>query len=64
MTDRFTRYAQALPTKDQRAVTAVTVLVEKFFVHYGLPQRVHSDQGRSFESGFIKQLVDMLGVQK
>lgn len=37
ITDHFTRYAQAFPTKDQRAVTVAKVLVEKFFVHYGLP---------------------------
>lgn len=37
ITDHFTRYAQAFPTKDQRATTVAKVLWEKFFVHYGLP---------------------------
>ncbi|XP_068118921.1 uncharacterized protein [Hyperolius riggenbachi] len=64
VTDHFTRYAQAFPTKDQKASTVAKVLIEKFFVHYGLPQKLHSDQGRDFESKLIKELLSMLGVKK
>lgn len=64
VTDHFTRYAQAFPTRDQQATTVAKTLVEKFFVHYGLPKRIHSDQGRDFESKLIKRLMDLLGIQK
>uniref|UniRef100_A0A665VGA2 Gypsy retrotransposon integrase-like protein 1 n=1 Tax=Echeneis naucrates TaxID=173247 RepID=A0A665VGA2_ECHNA len=64
VTDHYTRYAQAFPTKDQKALTVAKVLVEKFFVHYGLPARIHSDQGRDFESKVIKELLTMLGIRK
>lgn len=64
VTDHFTRYAQAFPTKDQKAVTVAKNLWEKFFVHYGLPARIHSDQGRDFESRLIKELLAMLGIRK
>lgn len=64
VTDHFTRYAQAYPTKDQRAITVAKVLVEKFFVHYGLPLRIHSDQGRDFESRLIQELFRTLGIKK
>ncbi|XP_073318838.1 retrovirus-related Pol polyprotein from transposon 412 [Pagrus major] len=64
ITDRYTRYAQAFPTKDQKALTVARVLVEKSFVHYGLPARIHSDQGRDFESKIIKELLTMLGIRK
>lgn len=50
VTDHYTCYAQVFPTKDQRAVTIAKVLWEKYFVHYGLPAWIHSDQGRDFES--------------
>lgn len=60
VTDHFSHYAQAFPMKDMVA----KVLVEKFFVHYGLPQRIHSDQGRDFEGQLIKQLLNLLGIQK
>uniref|UniRef100_A0A8C5PPD5 Gypsy retrotransposon integrase-like protein 1 n=1 Tax=Leptobrachium leishanense TaxID=445787 RepID=A0A8C5PPD5_9ANUR len=64
VTDHFTRYAQAFSTKDQRAPTVAKVLMEKFFVHYGLPRRIHSDQGRDFESRLVGQLLELLGIQK
>ncbi len=64
ITDHFTCYAQAFPTKDQRAVTVAKVLGEKFFVHYGLPSRIHSDQGRDFECRLIRELLGMLGIRK
>lgn len=51
-------------TKDQQASTVVKVQVEKVFVHYGLPQRIHSDQGRDFENKLIRRLLDLLGIQK
>lgn len=64
VTDHYTRYAQAFPTKDQKALTVAKVLFEKFFVHYGLPARIHSDQGRDFESKLIKELLTLLGIRK
>ncbi|XP_036947992.1 uncharacterized protein LOC119016325 [Acanthopagrus latus] len=64
VTDHYTRYAQAFATKDQKAITVARVLWEKYFVHYGLPARIHSDQGRDFESRLIKELLSMLGVRK
>lgn len=64
ITDHFTRYAQAFPCKDQKALTVARTLWEKYFVHYGLPNRIHSDQGRDFESRLIKEMLAMLGVKK
>lgn len=64
VTDHFSRYAQAYPTRDQKAVTVAKVLVERFFVHYGLPARIHSDQGRDFESKLIRELLRTLGIRK
>lgn len=64
ITDHFTRYAQAFPTKNQKAQTVAKVLMDKYFVHYGLPARIHSDQGRDFESHLIRDLLRMMGVRK
>ena len=64
ITDHFTRYAQAFPTLNQTAKTTARVLFEKFIVHYGFPERLHSDQGRNFESQIIQQLCNLAGVEK
>lgn len=64
VTDHFTRYAQAFPTKNQTAQTVAKTLVDQYFVHYGLPARIHSDQGRDFESRLIKDLLNIMGIRK
>ena len=60
----FTRDAQAFPSKNQKAITVAKVLVDRFFIHDGLPARIHSDQGRDFESQLIKDMLKILGVWK
>ncbi len=57
ITDHFTKYAVAIPTADQKARTVAKALWNNFFIHYGIPEQLHSDQGRDFESAVIKDLV-------
>lgn len=64
LTDVFTKFTQAVPTKDQRATTVAKVIVTNWFVRYGVPHRIHSDQGRNFESRLIKELCQTYGIQK
>lgn len=48
----------------KKAMSVAKVLWEKYFMHYGLPAWIHSDQGRDFESRLIKQLLSILGIHK
>ena len=50
VTDHFTRYTQAYVTPNQKASTVAKTLWGKFFVHYGFPEKILSDQGCNFES--------------
>ena len=64
ITDHFTRYAVAVPTKNQTARTTAEAFFTNFVVHYGLPQRIHSDQGANFESNLIKEICSITGMAK
>ena len=64
ITDHFSRYAQAIPTRNETAKTTARVLFDNYIVHYGFPARIHSDQGANFESNLIKELCKIAGVEK
>lgn len=64
VTDSFTKYSWAFPTRNQRANTVASVLWEKVISNYGFPQRLHSDQGQDFESKVISDLCKMAKIDK
>jgi hypothetical protein len=64
VTDHFTRYSQAYVTKTQTAQITARKLWEDFFVHYGFPAKIISDQGRNFESHLIRELCKIAEVDK
>ena len=64
MTDVFTKYTQAVPVRNQKARTVAEVLVKDWFIRFGVPLRLHSDQGRCFEGEVVRELCKIYGVQK
>lgn len=64
VTDVFSKFSQAYPTPDQKASTVVRILTERWFYTYGVPQRIHSDQGRNFESDLLRRLCQLYGIKK
>jgi len=64
ITDHFTKYALAIPTKNQSAKTTASALFNELIVHYGFPSRLHSDQGANFQSELIAELCQLSGMAK
>jgi transposase InsO family protein len=64
VTDVFSKFTQAYPAPDQKAQTVARLLTERWFYLYGLPKRIHSDQGRCFEGELLRNLCKLYGVQK
>ena len=64
LTDVFTKFIQAIPTRDQKATTVAQVLVRDWFVRFGVPHRLHSDQGRNFEGKIVQELCKLYAIEK
>ena len=63
VTDHFTRYPQAYPSKTQTALATTKLLWNNFIIHYGFPNKIISDQGHNFESELLANLCEVAGVQ-
>ena len=44
ITDHFTKYSVAVPTRNTTARTTAEAFLNNFVVHYGFPSKIHSDQ--------------------
>ena len=64
ITDHFTRYAQAFFTPSKTAQVVARTLWDKYFVHYGLPEKIITDQDCNFESSLMKELCQVAQVKK
>jgi transposase InsO family protein len=64
ITDHFTRFAIAVPTRNTTARTTAEAFFNSFVVHNGLPKRIHYDQGANFEIKLIKELCDHFSILK
>jgi len=64
ITDVFTKWTFAIPTRDQTAKTVAKTLVREVFYKFGVCERIHSDQGKCFEADIVKQLCQIFGIKK
>ncbi|XP_076838708.1 retrovirus-related Pol polyprotein from transposon 412 isoform X1 [Brachyhypopomus gauderio] len=62
--DYFTKWPEAYAVPDQSASTTATALVNEFFCRFGVPETLHSDQGRNFESEVMGEVCKLLGISK
>ena len=64
ITDHFTKYAVAIPTRNQTAKTVAEAFFNNFIIHNWFPKRIHADQGANFELNLIKEWCKITGMEK
>ena len=62
--DHFTRFTQVYITNNHTARTTAHVLYNEFFLVFGFPRPLMSDQASEFTGQVILELCDLLGVTK
>ena len=62
--DYFTKWKEAFPIKDMEAATVARYLVNEVICRLGVPDTIHTDQGKNFDSKLIKEVCQLLGVTK
>ena len=60
----FTKWVEAFPIPNQRATTCAKVLVRNWICRFGVPDSIHSDQGRNFESKVFEEICHLLQMKK
>lgn len=62
--DYFTKWTEAIPLPNQEAKTVADALVTQVITRFGVPDSLHSDQGRNFESKLFTEVCRILGINK
>ncbi|PIK38531.1 hypothetical protein BSL78_24624 [Apostichopus japonicus] len=64
VSDYFTKWTEAYAMANMEAETVATLLVEEFICRFGVPEELHTDQGRQFESELFQHMCRMLDIGK
>ena len=62
--DYFTRWMEAYPIPNQEATTVAKKLTDELFFRFSIPEQLHTDQGRQFESELIAEICKLLHIRK
>ena len=62
--DYFTKWMESFAIPNMEAVTVAEAFVFQFVSQFGVPDFLHTDQGRNFESALLKAVCSLLGVSK
>ena len=60
----FSKWAEVFAVSNQHATTCGKVLVRNWIGRFGVPDSIHSDNGRNFESKILSERCQLLSVNK
>lgn len=64
ISDYFTKWVEAFPILDQRAETVAKCVVNEVVSRYGVPNYIHSDLERQFESELYREVCFLFDIKK
>lgn len=62
--DLFTKWAEALPLRNNTAPVVASALFNQVFIRFGMPLRVPSDQGAEFQSELFQELCRHMAITR
>lgn len=62
--DYFTRWTEAYPIPDQKALTVADKFVSEFITRFGVPERLISDQGTDFMSELFRNMCQLMEIEQ
>ena len=62
--DYFTKFVNLYALPNQTAQSVAQCLFGDYVLVHGVPEVVHSDQGRQFEAEIVQRLCQLLGIKK
>lgn len=60
----FTKWPDVYAIPNQEVLTVPFVLVTTFFCRFGVPMKIHSDQGRDFQSRLMQEVLERLELER
>ena len=63
MTDAFSKFSVTIIKPNKQVKTVAKALVDNWFITYGVPARIHSNQDKSFNNNVIDQLCKINRVE-
>ena len=58
--DYFTKWVECFAMPNMEASTVARIMVNEVVARFGIPNLIHSDQGRQFESALFKEMCKLL----
>lgn len=62
--DYFTKLTEAFPMRNMEAEAVASIILEEVIARFGVPQVIHSDQGKQYESRLFQEMCEVLDITK